>query len=113
MNIGADRPNHPWLPSINKCFKKGLLPASYQDLRQTRRNISPSWSGVISSDVIYTYTGICESVLIEYYINILFQNHFYSCRLYEIINDLVCFLKMILKQIYIAVASRTKYDKVI
>lgn len=56
----------PWLISMNKCFKKGLLPISYQALTEIRPPRDPFWSGVISSDVIYNYTGIFEMCFNKY-----------------------------------------------
>ncbi|XP_060557962.1 uncharacterized protein LOC132718290 isoform X1 [Ruditapes philippinarum] len=44
-----------WRPSMNECFKLSKLPTSVKDLEKFERksNRGKSWTGVISSDVIY------------------------------------------------------------
>ncbi|XP_060557963.1 uncharacterized protein LOC132718290 isoform X2 [Ruditapes philippinarum] len=53
-----------WRPSMNECFKLSKLPTSVKDLEKFERksNRGKSWTGVISSDVIYISDKTTQTV---------------------------------------------------
>lgn len=52
--INVDDYSRSWRDSVDICITNGLHPASFQTLRSNQVETVHSWTGIISSDVIYT-----------------------------------------------------------